>query len=331
MIAGLVVLLLGVTIVRMLVGYESGIPSANIALRRFQPLITGAVVGAALSVSGVLLQALLRNPLASPYILGISSGASLGVMVALYLPIGATAGATLLAVGVEHLAALAGAMLTMLVVYALAQRRGWIDPLELLLVGIVVNAINGAAIMFVNYLMPHGKRADIALWMMGYFNQAISIGSWPWHGAFWVSPIALIGILTVAGIAIAYRMGAAMDVATLGDDEAHGVGLNLGLLRFGLFALAAVLTSGTVVLAGPISFVGLICPHVVRLLIGPSHRLLVIGSALAGSTLVIGADAGIRLLSREGGLKPVGLLTALIGGPVFLWLLRRGAARERAA
>jgi len=291
---------------------------------RGERVLIGLFVGSALAVSGALLQALLRNPLASPYILGISSGAALGVVVGAWL-----AGASLLGVlsldssVTEHVAAVVGALAVMAMVYLLAQRRGWVDPLGLLLVGVIVNAINGAAIMFFTYLISPLEKARMAEYMMGYFNANAEFGL-----------ILAVGGALVAGIAIAALLGRAMDVATLTDDEAASLGLNLRVLRLGLFALACLLTAGTVVLAGPIGFVGLIAPHLVRLMLGPAHRPLVIGSALVGGALVIGADAAVKavdLYVHPIGLMPVGVLTALIGGPVFLWMLRRSLGEGRMA
>jgi len=297
---------------RLLVGVSFGVPGESVFRLRLDRLLIGLTVGSALAVGGTLLQALLRNALASPYILGISSGAAVGVMATSYLGgLGVIGTTSAVAVGANHLGGVVGALGTLAVVYLLSQKRGFIDPLGLLLVGVVVNAINGAAIMFINYMLPHGQRPNLALWMMGYYNEAVTTG-----------PILAVLGVSVVGIALAALAARAMDVATLSDSEAESVGLNLSALRLGLFGLAGVLTAGTVVLAGPIGFVGLICPHIVRVLVGPGHRVLVIGSALAGATLVIGADVLIRALDFGQGLMPIGVLTALVGGPAFLWMLR---------
>ena len=282
---------------------------------RLDRVMVGLFVGGALAAAGVLLQALLRNPLASPYILGLSSGAMVGVTLVEYLGFLGLFGATL-ALGSTHLGALAGALATMAIVYALGQRRGWIDPLGLLLVGVIVNAVNGALVMFFSYLMPAHLRGEVSLWAMGYFNQNVMVEWPPWS-------LIIVGLVTVGGIALAAWFGRAMDLATLSDDEAQSMGLNLRSLRLALFALAGMLTAGSIVLAGPIGFVGLICPHFVRLLIGPSHRPLLVGAALAGAALVIAADGAVKLADVGQGLMPLGILTSLIGGPVFLWMLHR--------
>ncbi len=289
---------------------------------RSDRLVIGLAVGAALAVSGVLLQALLRNPLASPYILGISSGSALGVMIFLYF---VWLSPQLAFAGGQHGAAAIGAGVTMLVVYLFAQRRGWIDPIGLLLVGVIVNAINGAAIMFVQSLAPKGLRGDLMTWMMGYFNDSLV---WEPTKLFMegrADPITLVVLITIVGFLISVWMGRAMDVATFSDAEAHSLGVNLAVLRLVMFLVAGVMTAGSVVLAGPIGFVGLICPHWMRLLTGPRHRPLVIGSAMLGAGLVVAADVAIKALDvywLESGLMPIGVLTALIGGPAFLIMLR---------
>jgi iron complex transport system permease protein len=314
----LAALLVLAAVARLLIGETIGIPGWTVFQLRAQRLVIGISVGAALAVSGAMLQSLLRNPLASPYILGISSGAALGVMISTLLSaFGVLGTAAAVALGADHTAAVVGALATMAVVYILGQKRGWVDPIGLLLVGVIVNSVNGAAIMFINYMTPHGLRPELALWMMGYFND----------NAGW-SAILVVLAITIVGTGIGIALGRAMDVAGFSDPEAQSLGLNLRLLRLGLFALAGLLTAGTVVLAGPIGFVGLICPHLVRLLMGPAHRPLVLGSALAGATLIVAADTIIKLADIGQGLMPVGVLTALIGGPVFLWMLRHQLGRS---
>lgn len=320
-IAGLLAVLAIVAALRLIVGEPPPLTADGrldrellglyLEIRRDRLLI-GLTVGAALGVSGTLLQSLLRNPLASPYILGLSSGAALGYIIALagYLP-------WALAISTPA-AALGGAVFTMLAVYLLAQRRGRIDPVGLLLVGVIVNAINAAAIMFINYLNPAHVRSDMMRWMMGYLDDNVSLRM-----------IQIIAVVTVAGAAIAFMLGRAMDVATFGDSEAHALGLRMGRLRLLLFVTAGVLTAGAVMLAGPIGFVGLISPHIVRLLAGPGHRTVILGAAIVGGVIVVGADAAIKYVDTLAniGMMPIGVLTAIIGGPVFLILLRSQLGR----
>jgi iron complex transport system permease protein len=325
-LVGLAALLIAVALARLLIGEPIPLnPEGQIdwsLLRGFlaarrDRLVSGALVGAGLGISGALLQALLRNPLASPYILGVSSGAALGVVLGWigfsaaglggsWLPLVTTFG--------RGGAALCGALATMLLVYLFSQRRGKVDPLGLLLVGVIINSINGAAIMFISSLYPQGLRSDLFQWMMGYIESGAPAGA-----------TVTVAAVILVGWALAIRLGPAMDVATLSDSEAHGLGLALGRLRLVLFGLAGLLTAVTLVLAGPIGFVGLIGPHLVRLRTGPRHRPLLVGAALAGAVLVVGADTAMKAFDvyfRDIGLLPIGAVTVLIGGPAFIFMLR---------
>lgn len=292
-------------------GVTLGWPDELVREFRFTAVAVAIITGAALAVSGVLLQALLRNPLASPFILGISSGAALGVMIALYC--GAVLGWAFLRQPNNAIPALSGALAVLGIVYALGQRRGWLDPLSLVLTGVVVSAICGALIMFLQNLAPHTLRSDLITWMMGHISE----------GASQVTLLVTSGV-TVVCVAGSAVMGRAMDAATLGDDEARSVGVSIGRLRLVMFVMAGALAAMSVTLCGPISFVGLIAPHAARMLIGPKHTALVFGSALAGAGLLLAADVASQVFSFGGGRVPVGVFTALIGGPAFIWLLRSG-------
>jgi len=314
-LAGLGVLLAFVSFARLVIGDSWGWPEGPILEIRATRLGIGVIVGVALSVSGAVLQALLRNPLASPYILGLSSGATLGYVVVGFLPLlGWTAGESF---GVDQLGAFLGAIGVMVLVYLLSQRRGWVDPIAVLLVGVVINAMNGAAIMLLSAIASQNYRSSMTLWMLGYFNDHVSAGT-----------VVGVGVVTLLGTGVAIALGRAMDVAVFSDSEAHSLGLHLPRLRLKLFVVAGLLTAGSVLLAGPIGFVGLVCPHFVRLLIGPRHRPLLIGSALAGASLVVGADTALRAIDKS--LLPIGVVTALVGGPVFLFFLWPQIGKERA-
>jgi len=289
-------------------GWPTGAFAAEYRAERGLHLQLAVIVGVALATSGVALQALLRNPLAEPFILGLSTGAAVGVMAqrALYYARG-------LAFGPSYVGAALGALAAMLVVFFASRRRGLLDPLGLLLTGVVLSTINGAAILLVNYLAgPGGLRTELADWMMGYLDTGV--GAWT---------VGVIALVTVSGFVVLLTLARAMDVATLGEEEARSLGVNLRRMRAVLFATSALLAAGAVVLAGPVAFVGLICPHVARTLLGPSHRALLIGAALCGATLVVLADTAGALLQvwRNVGVAPVGVFTALVGGPVFLWML----------
>ncbi len=286
-------------------------PQPEYAWVRWTALAVGATAGAALATSGVLLQALLRNPLASPFILGLSAGAGLGVMLAMY--VGYAFEFSALRHGSNMLPALAGSLVVLAVVFGLSQRRGWLDPLSLVLVGVIVSTISGALIMFLHHLVPTGLHGEITRWMMGRIPEATP-----------PQTLAVAGGLTLLGMIAAMVMGRAMDAATLSDDEAHSVGVALGRLRLVMLGLAGALTAGAVALCGPIGFVGLIAPHAARLLLGPGHTRLVLGAALVGILLVVGADIGRQAIDVGAGRMPIGIFTAIIGGPAFIWLLRSG-------
>ncbi len=290
-------------------------PEQDWAAVRWTALAVAAIVGASLATSGVLLQALLRNPLASPFILGVSAGAGLGVMTAMYVAhaTGARWGATGTPAGSDMIPALAGALVVLGAVYLLSQRRGGLDPVTLVLTGVILSAMCGALIMFLQHLVPMGLHGEITRWMMGRIPEAAA-----------PSALAASGAVAAIGIAVGMGMGRAMDAATLGDDEARSVGLSLGPLRLWMFALAGALTASAVALCGPIGFVGLVAPHAARLVIGPRHTALVAGAALAGIFLVVGADVGRQAIQLGAGRMPIGVFTALVGGPAFIWLLWTG-------
>lgn len=321
--AGLVmlaVLAAALAVLRLLIdrdpqgGLNLAWPAAEYAAFRWTSMVLAGSIGASLAVAGVLLQALLRNPLASPFILGLSSGAGLGVMTAMY--VGYLTGSAAWQSGANVGPALIGALVVLVIVYALGQREGLLDPLSLVLIGVVVSAMCGALIMFLQRLVPEGLRGDLVIWMMGRIPQGVSINT-----------LGLLIGLTLLGTLISTLMGRSMDVATLGDDEARSVGLSLGSLRLGLFVLAGALTAATVAVSGPIAFVGLIAPHAARLVVGAKHGPLVPAAALVGASLLIAADAASQALEFGAGRMPVGIFTALIGGPAFIWLLKRGGAK----
>ena len=329
-IAIMIALLAGIALLRLVIyrapgngggatGGSSGIewswPAGDIAIYRWTPLAVSIIVGSSLAVSGTLLQALLRNPLASPFILGISSGAALGVVAAGY--IGYAMDIDTLRTGSNALPAVIGALLTLAIVYGLGQRGGWLDPISLVLIGVIIAAICGAGIMFFQHLVPYGLRGDLATWMMGSIRQGVDL-----------TTLMICGGIAVAGVLVSALTGRAMDAATLGDDEARSVGLALGPLRAWMFILAGVLAAMSVALAGPIGFVGLIAPHAARMLLGPRHAGVVIGAALLGAAVVVAADVGAQVFSIGGGRMPAGIFTAIVGGPAFIWLLRSGRGQS---
>jgi iron complex transport system permease protein len=278
-------------------------------------VIHAVVVGASLSVGGVLLQSLLRNPLAAPSLLGLTSGAGFGVMVAMLI---GSWGADRLSISRPPImSAMIGSFGALLVVYVLAQRRGLLEPMRLLLMGVILSLTLGAASMLAQHLMPNQSLAMTMRWLLGSLQDDVSLA--------WT-----VVLTVVCGVCVflAWRLGRAMDVAQLPDDEAKTTGLPLERLRLMQFVLAGILTACSVALAGPVGFVGLICPHAARLLVGGRHRQLVLLAAIFGASLVLFSDAGIRMAATSTGRMPLGVLTSLIGGPVFVaMLLWRGGVR----
>ena len=302
LLAGAVVLRLGVG-----TGGFAFADSDQIARLRLIRVLAAAAVGCGLAGAGVMLQSLMRNPLASPDLLGLSAGSGLAVLVSAYVGYLATGAMTPSAA--DPVAALVGAGAALAFVYSLSQRRGFIEPVTLILVGVVVSIVCGAGGALIRQLMPDGGFAVSRL-IVGRISDDLSMGM-------------VVGVLAVmvGGVAVGAWLGPAMDASAMSDDEARSVGVPIGKLRMTLFMLSGVLTAGTVVLAGPIGFVGLVVPHAVRLQLGPSHRALIIGSALLGATAILLADTGVRLMPMSTGRLPLGVLTALIGGPIFLWML----------
>jgi iron complex transport system permease protein len=279
-------------------------------------VLQGLGVGVTLSVSGAVLQGLLRNPLADPFVLGVSGGAALG-----------SASATLLASALGlHLATLTGpiggfvgAILALLVVLTLGAERGVPSPLRMLLVGVVVNALAGAALMVLAAL------GDAALVQRTLVRLMGTLGADP------SAPARVWVVCAAALVAVSVAAGAArgLDLLALGDDGAASVGLDPDRLRRRLLIALSLPVGAVVAVTGMIGFVGLLVPHLVRLVLGPGHRRLIPVSAAVGGAFVAIADACVSALAEPLGTElPVGVVTALIGGPIFLGLLR---VREEAA
>jgi len=313
-LALLALILVGLALLRLTVGHQLGWPAERIVRElRLASVVGAIVVGVCLSVSGVMLQSLLRNALASPYILGLAAGAALGVGTVQLL--GRTSDPVPWLT--QPVAAVAGSLLALLLVYRLSRRDGMIEPMTMLLVGVMISVIASALLMLVQFMM--GPSADQLLrWMMGRIAPET-----PW------SLLATGLIVGLGGLALGMRWAPALDAATLSDDEAISVGVHLGSLRLWIFVIAGTLTAMSVLLAGPIGFIGLIAPHAARLLVGPKHAGLLLGAALIGAALLLAADSAVQIIPhlpwipQPRGLLPIGILTSAIGGPMFIYLLRR--------
>jgi iron complex transport system permease protein len=278
---------------------------------RLPRVLTAMLVGGGLALAGTVFQALLRNPLADPYVIGTASGASLGAVLGIVAPLllpglAIGAGSAWLGLGVVQLLAFFGGLGTVLVVYAVARGTGGTPVVTLLLVGYAVSSILAAGVALLMFASGRALGAVFS-WLMGSLAGA----SWP-DLAFAAPLLALSFVLLLAR----WRR---LNVLLLGDAQAGHLGVEVERERLLLTMLATLATSAAVAVSGTIGFVGLVVPHLLRLAIGPDHRLLLPGSLLLGASLLVLADLGARL---AGGI-PVGIITALIGAPFFIWLLRR--------
>jgi iron complex transport system permease protein len=268
----------------------------NIRLPR---IVLGAVVGVALASAGTVMQGFFRNPLADPSIVGVSSGAAVGAV--------ATIAAPALVPFDLRLAAFVGALVTAFGVYAMATEGGRTPVATLLLAGVAVQTFLGAVI---SYLLLHsGESLERAVyWLMGHLHHAT------WSEVAFVLPVTLIGVAILG----AYTRE--LNVLLLGEAEAHHLGVEVERAKLAMLAVASVITAAGVAVSGVIGFVGLVVPHAMRLVVGPDHRVLLPTSALAGGSFLVVADTVARAGPAE---MPVGIVTAAVGAPFFLFLLRR--------
>jgi iron complex transport system permease protein len=287
--------------------YAENIDAQIFFVARLPRVLAAALVGSSLALAGVVFQALLRNPLASPDTLGVSAGASLGAMVAITFD----ADFSVFGVSALPLASFAGSFGALAIVYGLsAARRRGTSTVVLLLGGVTVHALLGAVIAFVQYLADFTQTFRNVRWLMGSLDVA----------SFAPMAAALVPIaVSWVGFASLPRV---LDLISVGTDSAAARGVDVD--RFERIALvsASIATGASVSLAGPVSFVGLIAPHLVRLIVGADHRLVLPASALFGAAFLIASDLVARTIIAPLEL-PVGIITAIVGGPLFLWLLFR--------
>jgi len=275
---------------------------------RVPRVLLGLLVGGALAVAGGGMQGLFRNPLACPYTLGLAGGAATGAAVVITMGLG-QGNLWALPVG-----AFVGAATATLAVAALARTRRGTTPLTLVLAGIALATLFSATTGALIYLANPREMGAILVWTMGGLGRATS------------AALTYLAPLVLGGTVVVLAFSRDLDVLALGDDQARHMGLAPGRVRFALLATITVMTAAAVACAGPIGFVGLIVPHAVRLVLGPGHGHLLGASALAGAGFLVWADLAARLILRPVEL-PVGLVTAFVGVPFFLYLLRRGAMR----
>lgn len=281
-------------------GADSGIPGHIVTELRLPRALAAFAIGGMLALAGAQMQVLLGNPLAEPYILGISGGAAVGALLALL------AGAATLGV---NAAAFSGALGSIVLVFGLAHGRGTWSPTRLLLTGVVVAAGWGALISFLLVTAPQRNLPGMLFWLMGDLAHVSSY---------------LPGLSVLAfGLLISLPRARSLNLLARGELQAGALGVAVTPLRLQLYLSASLLTASAVTLGGSIGFVGLVVPHMLRLVAGSDHRLLLPASVLGGGTLLVFADTLARTLFAPQQL-PVGVLTAMLGVPLFLYLLQRG-------
>jgi iron complex transport system permease protein len=285
---------------------------ATILRVRLPRVLMAVLAGGALGAAGAVFQALLRNPLADPYVLGISGGAALGYIAA------AAAGlhALLPVLPVREAAAFGGALLTVFLIFVLSSVHGRPASYRMLLIGVVLNTIYLALILFIQTVIGVERLHGVLLWMIGNVPSA-------GYGV-----IASLALLLTAGVATLAVFGRDLNVMSAGEEAARSLGVEVERIRAFLLVVASLVTAAVVSFTGLIGFVGLIVPHAARLVFGPDHRLSVPAAALAGGLFLLAADTLARTLLAPTEL-PVGVLTALAGGPFFIWLYRaQGGTRH---
>lgn len=269
-------------------------------------VLLGALIGAALTLSGVGMQAFTKNPLAEPYVLGISSGASLGAVLAMLLGVSVPVlGKLSVSMG-----AFVGALVSIMLVYLLAKSRGSVTPIRLILVGIAVSAMFQAFTNYIVYTAPDDAAVrEATFWMLG------GLGSAEWED------LPLLLCLVPPAFLLMLALSKSLNAMMMGDSSAITLGVNLNVVRNLLIVVTALLTASSVAVSGCIGFVGLVIPHLIRSVVGPDHRKLIPISTLTGAIFLIWVDVGARMVKPPAEL-PIGILTAFLGAPLFLWMIR---------
>lgn len=287
-------------------GWETSHVNGEAALWtiRFPRVTMALLVGAALGTGGALMQGVFGNPLAEPGIAGVSAGAALGACTAIAL------GWTFMGPWTTATLAFVGGVIAAGLVYTVSRSRGRTEVVTLILTGVAVNAISGAGIAFLTFIGDTQAREQIVFWQLGSLNGT----RWPY--------VAVVVLPVLIGISLACLMARQLDLLSLGERSARHLGVDVERLRILAIGVVALLTAAAVAFAGIIAFVGLVVPHLIRMALGPGHRFLIPSSALGGGVLLLMADLVARTAVAYADL-PIGMLTALVGGPFFLWLILR--------
>lgn len=293
-----------ITVLRSLFGsHESGGIQETIIWRiRFPRVITAALVGATLSLGGLVFQALLRNPLAEPYILGISGGSAIGAIIGITLGLGRYTGVSL--------TAFAGSMSTLVLLLFLSSGRSMLKKDTLLLAGVMVNAFCSAVIMFLLSMTQDARLHNILFWMMGDLSLTA------------LQQTFTLAIVALPCFILLFFYAGKMNLLVMGKETAETLGVNTRLSMIVLLITTSLMVSATVSHCGLMGFVGLVIPHLLRLILGPDHRILVPACILGGGSYLIMCDLLSRVLPSQGEM-PVGVITALIGAPLFIYLLKK--------
>ena len=305
--------LIGSTHISLRRAFDRAIPFADnvdaqiFFIARLPRTLAGALVGSLLASAGVVFQGLLRNPLATPFTLGVSAGAALGAMLAITFSWSFAWAGVSAAVAASFLGSLAAVG----IVYALARaRHRGLSTNVLLLAGVTMNAFFSALILFVQYFADFAQTYRILRWLMG----DLDISSYQ-------PLVSALPLLIVSFVSFAW-LARPLNLLSLGDESAETRGLNVVRAQRTAFVSASLATGAAVSVGGPVGFIGIVVPHLVRLIVGPDHRLVLPASALFGAAFLVGCDVLARTVMSPIEL-PVGVITALIGGPFFLWLLVR--------
>ena len=273
---------------------------------RLPRTISGVLVGAALSLAGAVLQALLRNPLADPFVLGISSGAAVGAVLAILVGLGSTFLGSYAVPG----AAFGGALLTLLLVYSIARIGGRVPTQTLLLSGVIVSSFFSAIIMFLISATSNEKIYNVTFWLMGSLEYLAS------------QSLGVMFLYLLVGGGVLFALARDLNLLALGEETASELGVEVERVKKIAFVFASLITGAVVSVSGLIGFVGLVVPHLVRMIWGPDHRFLLSASALMGGILLVVADTVARTIVAPSEV-PVGVVTAMGGAPFFVYLLRK--------
>ncbi|MFJ9556801.1 FecCD family ABC transporter permease [Nocardiopsis sp. NPDC101807] len=296
------------------VGLEVGTPPDRIGRTvlwdvRFPRVVLAVMVGAALGAAGAMMQGIFGNPLAEPGVIGVSSGAAVGAIVVIFT------GLTVLGHWTIIAASFVFGLATTLFVYVFARSRGRTEVVTLLLTGIAVNAVAGAAIGLMTNFSQDAEIQTITFWQLG----SVSTATW--------SKVAAIAPCLLAGLAVIPFYARRLDLLSLGEGPARHLGVDVERMRLVLICAMALLTSAAVAFAGIVAFVGLVVPHIIRMVTGPGHRVLLPASALGGGLLLLAADLLARTVAAPAEI-PLGVVTAALGGPFFFYLLHRTRAKQ---